>query len=326
MRERWIAEKAGGHGHGMPASGKDFERAVFEFVRAVDPSAKILFDHRVPDRDSGAPRQVDVWIEATIGGHFPVTILVSCKDYKRKLDQGHIGTFVNEVRSTSASTGVLYSRSGFTAPAVKKASANGLACCRLYRGQPPDVPDALIFHSFACTPNFRLSLIRCTGIEDGDTWNDLFDYVLTMDEEKLTVLEALSRHYSESMQEALKDTWKKKGFPPDWAADCCFAPVGASEPDIIVRLAGGWRKYRARLEAQLLRGSYCLTNDSFAGKQIMPSIDMCGPTPGAGWEEISDPNFNLPEPCVVAVLFGGDFAGAVRSGIGTATISRPPSS
>jgi hypothetical protein len=93
----------------MIKPGREFEEAVYTFAKALDPTAEILFDHSVLDRDTGKPRQCDVWINAKFGGHWPISILVSCKDHNRKLHVGDIGAFCDEVRSTGASTGVISS-------------------------------------------------------------------------------------------------------------------------------------------------------------------------------------------------------------------------
>src|SRR2546430_2453487 len=95
-------------------SGRDFEEAVFSLVKALDPTADVKFDHKVIDRDTGTPRQVDVWVNGKYGGHFPFSLLISCKDYNRKVTVQQMGTFCDELRSTSASFGVIYSHAGFT--------------------------------------------------------------------------------------------------------------------------------------------------------------------------------------------------------------------
>ena len=154
--------------------GLAFEKAVYAFVNTLDPKAEVLFDHKVPDRDTGTPRQCDVWINANFGGHWPLSILVSCKDHKKKLNISDIGTFKDEIHSTGASTGVIYSKSGFTKPAIEKAKSSGIACCRLYENEPADIPDLFTFESYAFTPQVKLALesnVENTMIK---TWGDIF--------------------------------------------------------------------------------------------------------------------------------------------------------
>lgn len=190
---------------------RDFEEAVFAFVKTLDPSAEVLFNHKVPDRDTGTLRQCDAWINAKFGGHLPISILVSCKDYNsKKLDIGDIGTFCNEVRSTGASTGVIYSHIGFTQPALDKAKANGLSCCRLYRNEPADIPQVISISQFVCTLNVEFKLVTDLRLSNFKTWNDLFDvYVKTPDGDK-TILDIIIINIADMEDKACERVREKK--------------------------------------------------------------------------------------------------------------------
>ncbi len=171
--------------------GKQFELAVHNFLSTLAPNAKVIFDHKVTDKDTGKKRQIDVWVETLIANHFPLSILISCKDYKTsKINVTHIGTFINEVRSTGASTGILYSKSGFTKPAVTKAAANGLSCCRLYDNAQPDIPDLLAFHHFTSRPVRQFQYIESEKINDVQSWGQLYDLKLPDGKTVYEVLEA----------------------------------------------------------------------------------------------------------------------------------------
>jgi Restriction endonuclease len=135
-----------------------FEVAVASFCAALDPSAKVSHNVKTPDRDTGTPRQRDVWIEARLCDHFPVKALVSCKRYKRKLNQQDMDTFLGELRSSQAQVGVLYSYSGFSKNAVSKGRAAGVSCCRLYADQPPDLPELISFASYFWRSRIELQL------------------------------------------------------------------------------------------------------------------------------------------------------------------------
>ena len=39
--------------------------------------------------------------------------------------------------------GVIYSSKGFNDTAIEKAGVNAIACCRLYRNEPSELPDSL---------------------------------------------------------------------------------------------------------------------------------------------------------------------------------------
>lgn len=289
----------------MSKPGYEFEKVVYAFVEALDPSAQVLFNHKVRDRDTNTLRQCDVWINAKFAGHWPLSILVSCKDHTRKINISDIGAFCNEVRSTGASTGVIYSKSGFTKPAVAKAKANGLACCRLYQNESPDIPKAIWFEHFACTPS--VSLILKTDLRGSkfETWNDLFD--IRDDDTKTTILDIISEAFINSGDQIVsehKELFLKKhvSFPEDWIAELSFTMDGIEE-EIQIQIWGRWKRYHARLEANLLNGSYCLTDESFKGQQIGPSIDVKGKHPGEHWEEIVEKDFSLPSNMILAVLY-----------------------
>jgi hypothetical protein len=201
----------------MSPKGKSFEIAVYEFLKALAPGSKVDFDCKIPDKDTGKLRQVDAWVVANIGGHIPVSILISCKDYKRKLSVSHIETFLSEINSTSASTGVIYSSSGFSSTALKKAKAKGISCCQLFCGKPTLLPPKLSFNSYVCKPRIALTLDETTkerlynkGVV---SWDKLFEIKV---EEDITLLEAIDRAYVNAEKEAISfKNLKNMMLPPD---------------------------------------------------------------------------------------------------------------
>lgn len=287
----------------MSKPGYEFERAVYAFVEALDSSAEVLFNHKVQDRDTNTLRQCDVWINAKFGGHWPLSILVSCKDHSRKLNIGDIGTFCNEVHSTGANTGVIYSKSGFTKPAILKAKANSIACCRLYQNEPPDIPEVIWFEHFTCTQSINLVLKTDLRGSKFKTWNDLFD--LQGIDSKTIILDIISETFIRSGDQVVSEykelvKEKRDSFPQDWGTELRFT-VDEIDREIQVQIWGHWKRYHARLEASLLSGSYCLTGESFKGEQIGPSIDVKGDHPGEHWVEITE-DFLPPSNMILAVL------------------------
>jgi hypothetical protein len=280
--------------------GLEFEQAVYNFSRTLDSNAEVIFNHHTPDRDTGELRQCDVWINANFGGHWPLSILVSCKDHRRKLNSGHIGTFINEVRSTGASTGVIYSRSGFTEPAIRKAKANGLSCCRFYQNEPADLPEILYFQYFACVPQIRLSPISDFFDDSIQTWNDLFSVNL----KNCSILEKLCSTFIETEERAVKESKNLKFFPNDYKFGL---PLYSDESGEKFEITGfiHWKKYRALTEATLLNGSYCVSNNIFHGTQMGPRIYLKGQPLDQSWIEIDSFDIVLPEKHVIAVVYHG---------------------
>ncbi len=276
--------------------GKQFEIAVHNFLSTLAPNAKVIFDHKVVDKDTGKKRQIDVWIETLIANHFPVSILISCKDYKTsKVDVTHIGAFINEVRSTGASTGILYSKSGFTKPAVKKAAANGLSCCRLYENEQPDIPTLLIFHHFTSRPVRQFNYIASNNLNDVQNWGDLYDMQLPDGKTVYEVLES-------SLHKFEKKNISSRKLPVGNAIEVDLSLKNSGRLKMGINL--DYKHYRGKVEAQLVNGSYCLTNQSFTGTQVGTVIDTWGPHPGPAWEEI-DKNYRLPGNTIICILSGG---------------------
>lgn len=83
----------------MSAPWQLFERAVAALCQALAPDATVTHDAKILDVDIGSRRQRDVWIEALIGGHFPVKVLVSCKRYARKVTVQQVDAFLGELGS-----------------------------------------------------------------------------------------------------------------------------------------------------------------------------------------------------------------------------------
>ncbi len=301
--------------------GRKYEEAVYAFAKTLDQSAEVLFDHKVPDRDTGELRQCDVWINAKFAGHWPLSILVSCKDQKRKLNSGDIGSFCDEKRSTGASTGVIYSRSGFTKPSVKKAQANGIACCRLYDHEPADLPSTVWIEHFLCKPTIELRLSKNLTKYGLTTWNDLFNLILEGNEEK--VLSVIARTFSVDEKKSIshqKSLLKQKvTFPGNWKSDLILK-VDGFEQDLVLTIIGRWKKYRAKSEATLLNGSYCVSDGSFMGTQYGPSIDTWGEHPGDAWEELPITGFSLSTNSALAILWGTDVGGLLRERVGSLSL------
>ena len=291
--------------------GSEFEEAVYRFTKTLDPTAEVLFNHSVPDRDTGELRQCDVWINAKFGGHWPLSILVSCKDHKRKLHSGDIGTFRDEIRSTGASTGVIYSRSGFTKPALRKARANGYPCCRIYQHEPADIPSTFCFEQFACSLQIRLALKTDVRSSNLKTWHDIF----TLKQDERTILDIICAVISESEETAVLEAQKTASFPPDWSIEVQFV-TDISDEAVKIQVFGHWKKYQARMEATLLDGSYCLSNNSFIGKQYGPWIDTKGEHPGEAWTEIVDPHSPLPTNRMIAILYRGEAKETLQEKLG----------
>ncbi|MBI5563530.1 MAG: hypothetical protein HY870_01450 [Chloroflexi bacterium] len=293
---------------------RELEEAVYSFAKSLDTSAEVIFDHHVPDRDTGTLRQCDVWINAKFGNHWPISILVSCKYHGRKLNISDIDTFCNEVRSTSASTGVIYSAAGFTKSALMKARTNALACCRLYRNEPADIPQSIWPEFFLCKSSITLRWLTDTSIPGLQVWNDVFD-IRDKSDSSTTILDIISDVFVQG-QEQSHLAKKDASFPEDWTRKLQFSLVGSEE--LRIQIVLHWRKFHGRMEAKLVNGSYCFLDDSFKGHVTLPFI--AGDQPGEGWEEIPAESLSLPAKRVLAVETTNDVRQTLRDTLGLTSL------
>ena len=197
---------------------KKFEIAVTKFVEALDPSAKVTHDAKLPDIHTNTIRQRDVWVEAKVCQHFPVKILISCKRKNRKLNQQDIDAFNGELISSGARLGVIYSFSGFASNAIEKANTLGISCCMIFENEPPNIPENIVFaKSYCCTPRMQLSVVSPLDPHwDLKTWNDLFLLIFEDEGEKISAIDAIVNSYFKGEQEAKQKINSETLFPSKW--------------------------------------------------------------------------------------------------------------
>lgn len=295
---------------------REFEEAVAAFATAMDPSATVRHDFKSPDRHTGRPRQRDVWIEAKVCQLFPVSVLVSCKRWKRKLHSGDIDAFHGELLSSHAHVGVVYSYSGFTKPAIEKAKELDISCCMLYRGQPAEVPDSLLFTAYCTGSRIGLSLspLPARGWSL-DTWNDLFNLEGGSQDATKGLLDEIVNCIQQAENAALRALRNEGEIPKPFTAKIT---ISSSDPDAIslrVVVTGMWKFYRAKVDAYLLNGSYSLTSGEFKGQIATPWLDLSSTNPGPGWEPLDEAPDDLTNT-VMLVPYGPDAERLLRESLG----------
>ena len=249
-----------------------------------------------------------MWIEAKVCRIFPVRVLISCKRLNVRLDEQDIDAFWGELQSSGANKGVLYSFGGFTRPALEKAQALDICCCKLYKNQPPDLPESLVLKFYCCTPKFRIRLGELPDeIWGFTTFNDLFSFRLSS-ETSPTVLDHLSEIYCKGEKAAIEVATKSREFPQSWSSGIEISTIHEGAPLFLsVLVEGAWEVYRGKLEAHLLDGSYSFTSGEFQGSQMSPWVDLRGPHPGPAWELVEDPPVKIEPGVGIFILEGGDF-------------------
>lgn len=294
----------------------EFEKSVAAFLAALDATARVTHNVRLPDRDTGRARQRDVWIEASLGGHIPITVLVSCKRQRAKLDQQDIDAFLGELHSSGANKGVIYSYSGFRAAALEKAAMHRVSCCVLLENSPITVPDRLLFVWYCFAERVQASI---SGSVSGyETFNQVFDIRAAEGQSFLSA--AIERHHAKRAEllAQLKST-----VPVGWTTSV-QATDGINS--IQIDLIGSWRTFVARQEATMLSGSYSFTDHDFKGTIASPVIDLHSSHPGPGWIEVDDERLVATSAdFFVGSLFlhGGPMEAQLREQVGHTRIREP---
>lgn len=277
---------------------KEFEKAVNKFLELLlrgDPNALVKFDPPKVDRDTKKKQQVDAWIDYKIGGHFPVKMLVSCKDHGRKLDVKEIRVFIQEIEDCGASTGAIYSRAGFTDGAVAKANARGIGCFQLWRDQPADLPVIQLYRRCWCCDSVMTPVVK-----PGDagfspkTWEELFDLRVTVDGPEQSLGDCLEDALQKGKTFVL-DEMKRLGlteFPDDFI--CTIDLRDSSDRSTTIMLACRWKRFHGKLSAAMLNGSFCVSNGEFVGTETA-AFPTVYPPPPSDWEEVSGNLLKTPD-------------------------------
>ena len=263
---------------------KQFEQAVVKFLQTLDKNAKITHDARIPDKQTGGLRQRDIWIEAKICELFPIKIYVSCKFTGKNINGQDMDAVIGELQSSGANKGVIYSKTGFTPNAIKKAKFVDICCCKLYDNQPPDLPEVLLVKKSYCIRSvihFNVDKIETTN--RFKNYNQIFNLrVKDANGKDNTLLDEVCAHYGSLEKYALKKENLIDMLPQNLEISLELKTADKEER-ITVKIAIGWKIYEAKLEAFLTNGSYSFTDKKFIGNQISPSIDLQNSHPGDGW-------------------------------------------
>lgn len=221
--------------------------------------------------------------------------------------------------------GVIYSSSGFSRNALTKAEACGIACCRLYRDEPADLPEVVFLTHYVCKPRVAVNLLEATNLPAYvRTWNDLFETPVDLHGNSMSLLDAIVAIYAQTERTVVQDRAVRMDadFPKPWWRR--LEVVNTQDPScrIKMRVAGTWACYRAKLEANIVNGSYCFKNGAFLGRQHGPAIDTQALDPGQGWEEV-DPKESLPKGnYTLLILSSADVRGALTAHLGDKPINR----
>ena len=261
----------------------EFERAVADFLAALDPASTVTHDAQTPDLDTGLMRQRDVWIETSFGGNLAIRILVSCKRKKSKISKQDMDGFAGELRGSGAHKGVLYSYSGFTAPALAKAKRLGISCCLLLSGRAPELPAVLSFSAYHFSEQARL-VLQPPPEGRSPSWREILE-LPSVDElsQGRRAVDMLADLFQ--ADDAELNARIARIPPPYRMVEVSVLLPGAKQPTRLI-LQSDWVVHRARMDSWLMNGSYSITDENFRGSFATPAIDTWSHEPGPGWERI----------------------------------------
>ena len=106
----------------VPKRSNDFQKLVFLVKKHLAVGAKVTESKMLADLATGADREVDVFIETTVGGH-DVAISIECIDHKRPADVTWIEKMKAKHERLETNVLVLCSRSGCSAEAKNDVSS-----------------------------------------------------------------------------------------------------------------------------------------------------------------------------------------------------------
>ena len=107
----------------MAKAGSEYEELTAVVAKTLDPHADVKIGQWVAGPDGN--REVDVEVRGTVEGklHF---ILIECKDWKDPVGIEAIDSLDSKRRDLKADAVILFSNSGFTKPALRKAERVGI--------------------------------------------------------------------------------------------------------------------------------------------------------------------------------------------------------
>lgn len=99
---------------------RKYEQEIKTFLAAMDRNAHVEHNARIVGRLSHAPRQIDVLARGTVVQQ-EITVVAECKRYKRTVGIETVDQFIGKLLDLGAERGILYSYSGFSKLAVRRA-------------------------------------------------------------------------------------------------------------------------------------------------------------------------------------------------------------
>lgn len=99
---------------------RDYEKAVFDEFTLRYPTSKIRWNVNLPGVLSGVDRQIDILVDATVGGA-QVRTIIDAKMYGKAIDVKHVEEFLGLVKDVDAQRGMMVTTVGYSKAALVRA-------------------------------------------------------------------------------------------------------------------------------------------------------------------------------------------------------------
>jgi Restriction endonuclease len=107
----------------MAKAGDEYRELVGTVMAALDPGSAVKTEQWITGPDG--ERDMDVEVRGMLNS-IPHFILVECKDHARPIGIGFVDAFESKIRDLKPDRAILFSNSGFTRDALKKAKRVGI--------------------------------------------------------------------------------------------------------------------------------------------------------------------------------------------------------
>lgn len=158
----------------MPRQGRDIEKLVASLEAYLGPRGiEVESPKRLPDKDTGQLREVDIALQGQIGSS-NILVIVECRDQSGDEDVTWIEQLAEKRKSVGADKVIAVSSSGFTKPARNKAEKKNIDLRTIAQVDPKEIHSwfqsgfgtHLITHSLFKDLTFILvngRIINCRG-------------------------------------------------------------------------------------------------------------------------------------------------------------------
>jgi len=107
----------------MAKAGDSYRELVGTVAAALDPGSTVKTEQWIEGPDG--ERDMDVEMLGTLNGQ-PHFVLIECKDHAKPIGIGYVDAFESKIRDLKPDRAIMFSNSGFTRDALRKAKRVGI--------------------------------------------------------------------------------------------------------------------------------------------------------------------------------------------------------